>query len=222
MRPQPYRIPPTRHANAKREDYTAWITHGSNNQPRQPLSLLAGHPPSYHPSSRSALTLPVLLLALQPEKAHKTRLHPIHRLLIRLLLFRRHLLEPALAVLADILLQELVLLLALLADPVQQHLALVEAVARAQAIAHHAAFAGQALDAEGAAEQPDTGALGFPRAVEVELFVEEPARFNFAEGEFGGDVFAREGFEHGARVVELHGRDVFEEGDQRDELVVGG
>ena len=61
-----------------------------------------------------------------PENAGNARLHPLHRLLVHLLLFLRHLLDPLLAILPNLLLHELVLPLAPLPHLVLVRLALLE------------------------------------------------------------------------------------------------
>ena len=49
-----------------------------------------------------------------------------------------------------------------------------------------------------------------------ELFASD----GFTGGEFGGDVSAFEGFQGFADIAVAHGRDILEEGNQRDEFFV--
>ena len=154
--------------------------------------------------------LPSLRPNRSPTKrkhARNARLHPLHRLLVHLLLLLRHLPDPLVAILADLLLHQLVLLLAALPHLVLERLALLQALGEA---VFHAVEAGAALRfrAQGVAEEAhgSAGPFGFCLGV---FFAEFVADLGFAPGEFRGDVGAFEGFEDFPCVAGVKGGDEF-------------
>lgn len=195
------------------------------------INIIYTTPLTFLPLTFPPLTLFLLLLLLlltttpTTEKAAKDfTLHPLHGLILHLLFLRRHLLQPLLAVLANLLVQHLVLPLPPLPHLIHVRFPLLEALAQTL-LAHHAGASGAAAER---AQQPSASTTGpaLPFALFVfrgELLLHAFSGDAFAVAVFRGDVRAGEGFEDVADVGEAHGGDVFEEGDEGDEFgVIGG
>jgi hypothetical protein len=151
------------------------------------------------------------------KEARQAALHTLHLLLARLLLLGRHLGEPLLAILADLLLHHLVVLLPVLPDLVPEHLALFQAVGRRPLAVQRAARL-QAQHRRQGANAP-AGAL---RLLLCQLLLEFLSHDLLAFGEFGGDVGSFEGLEDGPHVLDTHSSNVLQEGDQSDQGFVLG
>ena len=133
-----------------------------------------------------------------------------------LLLLGRHLLEPLLAVLLDLLVEQLVLLLAALADVVLHHLAVLERL-DGRLLQPVRAHPGPA--AHDRVEQTLAEPL---RPLFTHLLLELPTRNGLSRCELGRDVLPFEAFQHRPRVCQTHRSQVFQEGDEGHELLVLG
>lgn len=154
------------------------------------------------------------------EPAAKGAHHVAHGLLLGLFHHLLLLLEPLLAVLANVLRHELVVALTALARNVLEHLALGKGLAGALLTLglHHAHVA--RLEAEHVAEGTHAGDLGL--ALGLVTLLELAAHDGLAARKLLGDVLALKGLDDAADVVVFHGMDVLEEGNHVDEAAVTG
>jgi hypothetical protein len=171
-----------------------------------------GHTPALSGAIPSLLLLTTT--TTNPKEPQKRPLHTFHRLLLKLLLLRRHIIQPLLPLLPNLLINQLIVLLAPLPNLIPQHLPLGQR-RRIDPI-----NCWLALDAEERADTPTNAAFGLLLALLGETGFELLAEKFLALGEFGGDVGAFKGAEDLADVVEAHGGDVFEEGDELNEGLV--
>lgn len=126
------------------------------------------------------------------EDVRDARLHPLHRLLAHLLLLLRHLPDPLLAILPDLLVHGLIRLLAPLPHLVLERFALLEALG--QAVLHAVYAATLRLGAQDVAEEAH-GAFGPLGSRFGVLLLELFSDFGFAPGKFAGDMRPLEGLD---------------------------
>lgn len=173
--------------------------------------------------TQSLVLLLFLLLLLGREPAGHGAKHALHGLLLHLLVGDSLLFEPLGAVLTDLLLEQLVVALSALTSNVLQHLALrkrLVGVLLALGCDSHAHVVG--AEAEHLAQSTHARGLVVLGLFCLELGIELFTSNGLATGKFGGDVLAFERLQDLAHIRVLHGVDVFEEGDEADELLVVG